>query len=381
MQTTILFIFGTRPEAIKLSPLIHEFKKNEKFKTLVAVTAQHREMLDQVLNFFNITPDYDLNLMKENQSLEGLTINLIEKVSIIVKKIKPNYIFIQGDTTSTFIGALTAYYNKIQICHIEAGLRTFNKYSPWPEEGNRLMTTQITDYHFAPTENNRSNLLNENISGSRIYVTGNTVIDALFMSLKLLRKGSEIQNNILKKFVKISRQIESKKIVLITLHRRENFGNRHLGILKAIRSLSNNYTHIQFVFPVHPNPNIRNCVAEVLSNTKNVHLIDPLAYHEFVYLMSRSYLILTDSGGVQEEAPALGIPTFVLRENTERPEALSVGNVKLLGFDEKNIFNEINKVLSDKNIYKKMRIKKSAYGDGKASKRILKYLLQLRVIK
>jgi UDP-N-acetylglucosamine 2-epimerase (non-hydrolysing) len=373
MKQKNLFIFGTRPEAIKMAPVILTFKSYpELFDIKVCVTAQHRQMLDQVLSFFEITPDYDLNLMKENQSLYSLTSEIILGLKPVLEDYKPDHVFVHGDTTTSMVASLAAFYNKSKICHIEAGLRTGDKYSPYPEEINRLLTGRLADVHFAPTETSRINLLNEGICDSKIVVTGNTVIDALLSGVK------KVSNSNHEEIVRLREIIRpDSKIILVTGHRRENFGDGFNSICKALGKLAKLYgDKIDIIYPVHLNPNVKKTVFELLSNYRNVHLINPLDYEPFIWLMQQSFLILTDSGGVQEEAPSLGKPVLVMRNTTERPEAVSAGTVKLVGTDSDLIINEVCNLLDNEILYKDMSTRHNPYGDGTASKRIINYFLK-----
>lgn len=359
----ILTIFGTRPEAIKMSPLINELKKYEELITYVCVTAQHRQLLDQVLHIFNIQPDFDLDIMEHGQSLTDITIRVLERLNQIIQLVKPDMILVHGDTTTTFTASLAGFYNKIAVGHIEAGLRTNHKYSPFPEEINRQLTTRIADLHFAPTEMAAENLRKENVLDETIFVTGNTVIDAQRMTIsqdyihKILEKTSGL------------------RLVLLTAHRRENLGKTMHGMFKAIRKLTQHHKDIAVVFPVHPNPNVTNTAVEILGNHPRILMIDPLDTFDFHNIMARSYLILTDSGGVQEEASALGIPVLVLRNTTERQEGIAAGTLKLTGINEHSIFTCANELLTDTCAYSKMRKAKSPYGDGQASRRIAEAIL------
>ena len=376
MKKKILIIFGTRPEAIKMAPLIKEFKLFPKiFETKVCVTAQHRDMLDQVLEFFEIVPDFDLNLMKPNQNLFNLSSLIILGLQKIYKKFNPDYIFVHGDTTTSSMSALSAFYAKIKVCHIEAGLRTNNKYSPYPEEINRQITARIADFHFAPTKNSKINLINENIKSDTIIVTGNTVIDALFITLNKLNINQS------KNIKEISAIIQSKDVILVTGHRRENHGKNFINICNALKSIATINPEIIIVYPVHLNPNVQGPVNKILSDISNVILIDPLPYYEFIWLMNRSKLVITDSGGIQEEAPSLGKPVIVMRNNTERPEALEAGTVILTGTDEDKIIYEVNELLNDKNKYDSMSKLHNPYGDGKSCQRIVKSIIQIEEIR
>jgi UDP-N-acetylglucosamine 2-epimerase (non-hydrolysing) len=357
----ILFFFGTRPEAIKLAPLINEFRKfPDRFDIKVCVSAQHREMLDQVLGFFDIKPDFDLNIMKKNQNLFEITTKALNGIKKVISACKPEWLIVQGDTTTTFIGSLAAFYEKIKVAHVEAGLRSFDKYSPFPEEINRVLTTQLADLHFAPTTKAKINILHESIPEEKIYVVGNTSIDALFFC----RKKLSVTIPAKLKFIDFQ-----KKIILVTGHRRESFGKPFENICNALKKISQ-YNDIEIVYPVHFNPNVRKTVLKILKDKSNIHLITPLDYPAFVWLMDRSYIILTDSGGVQEEAPSLGKPILVMRDVSERIEGIRAGTAKLIGTDEDNIFRETYKVLTKKKIYEKMAKSVNPYGDGKACKRI-----------
>ena len=375
----ILIVFGTRPEAIKMAPLIKEFKKYPKlFDTKVCVTAQHRQMLDQVLNLFEIKPDYDLNIMKKNQDLYDVTTNVLLKIKDVLEQENPDIVFVHGDTTTTFTVSLAAYYQKINIAHVEAGLRTHNIYSPWPEEANRKLTSCITKYHFTPTKTSKQNLLNENIKESDIIITGNTVIDALFLVLEKIKNSSELENkiiqNIKSKFFNSKFKIQNSKFILVTGHRRENFGKGFINICEALKEIALSNQGIDIVYPMHLNPNVRKPVNEILSNISNVHLIEPLEYEQFVYLMSKSYIILTDSGGIQEEAPSLGKPVLVMRDTTERPEAIKAGTVKLVGTNKKIIIKEVTRLLNSKEAYNSMSKSTNPYGDGNACKKVVEFM-------
>jgi UDP-N-acetylglucosamine 2-epimerase (non-hydrolysing) len=365
----ISFIFGTRPEAIKLAPVILAAKADPRFKCKVCVTAQHRQMLDQVLKVFKIKPDVDLNLMRPNQTLAGLTARAISAIDTYLAKEKPDIVIVQGDTTTVFCAALCAFYHKIPVGHVEAGLRTGNKYSPFPEEANRVLATHLSALHFAPTQMARQNLLQEGIAPEKIFVTGNTVIDALFLALQKIKKKTPTIAQLPKAIMQSSQQL-----VLITGHRRENFGEGFQNICKAIKTLAQKFPEAQFVYPVHLNPNVHKPVYSLLGNQENIHLIEPLDYLPFIALMNRATIILTDSGGIQEEAPSLGKPVLVMRETTERPEALDAGTVKLVGTDPKLICTETEKLLTDTAAYRRMSRAHNPYGDGKAAERIIKIL-------
>lgn len=368
-----LIIFGTRPEAIKMAPLVHEFKKNQiDFETKVCVTAQHREMLDQVLEFFEVEVDYDLNLMRPNQSLHTLTADIVKELKPILEEYDPDYVYVHGDTTTTMVASIAAFYSGIIVCHVEAGLRTFDKYSPFPEEINRVLTSKIANYHFAPTEQAKINLLNENILGEDVLVTGNSVIDALMMSVKKIKEVDDIEISELKKIIK-----NDKKLILITGHRRENHGQVLVDICEALKEIAIRNSDVQLVYPVHMNPKVRGTVYKILSEIENISLINPLAYPAFVWLMQKSYLIITDSGGIQEEAPSLGKPVLVMRETTERPEAVNAGTVILVGTSKEKIVNKCQLLLENASEYKKMSMLHNPYGDGNACKKIVNFIQQV----
>ena len=375
---TIMLVFGTRPEAIKMCPLVKEFQKHtDDFKTIVCVTGQHREMLDQVLNIFDVKPDYDLNIMKQGQDLYDVTARVLTGMRDVLREVKPDVVLVHGDTTTSTAAALAAFYQQIPVGHVEAGLRTHNIYSPWPEEMNRQITGRIATYNFAPTPLSEKNLKEEKVWG-RTFVTGNTVIDALHRVVERLKDDAELakqQKDILKKAgYDVSRLAEGRRLVLITGHRRENFGNGFINMCTAIRDLKNKYTDVDFVYPMHLNPNVRKPIHEVfgedLSQLDNMFFIEPLQYLEFVYLMEKSYIVLTDSGGIQEEAPGLGKPVLVMRDTTERPEALASGTVHLVGTDYEKIMSEVGTLLEDDAAYESMSKAVNPYGDGKACKRI-----------
>lgn len=364
-------IFGTRPEAIKLAPVILALQQDARYQCQVCVTAQHRQMLDQVLKVFGITPDHDLNLMRPNQTLSGLTARAIEALDGYLAAEKPDLILVQGDTTTVFCAALTAFYRHIPVGHVEAGLRTGNLQAPWPEEANRVLTTRLTDLHFAPTEIARNNLQREGVAENRIYVTGNTVIDALFLALDKVKADPPTIPGFSDKKITFTRD---KPMVLITGHRRENFGDGFEKICTAIARLAEQFPQVQFVYPVHLNPNVREPVNRIIGGPghANIHLIEPLPYLPFVALMNQSAVVLTDSGGIQEEAPSLGKPVLVMRETTERPEAVDAGTVKLVGTDQEKIVSEVSRLLTDPNEYERMSRAHNPYGDGKASARIVR---------
>ena len=362
----LLVVFGTRPEAIKMAPLIKELKSKPQFEVRVCVTAQHRQMLDQVLELFEITPDFDLNLMRPNQSLTQLTCNILQDMETVFKQFKPDWVLVHGDTSTTLGASLAAYYQQISVAHVEAGLRTFDLYSPWPEEANRQITARLAKLHFAPTEQAKSNLLQEGVSREDIYVTGNTVIDALLSVSKKL----DVNDTLRKEAADLLPFIDtSKRLVLVTGHRRENFGAGFESICLAIKDIAQD-ANVQIVYPVHLNPNVQKPVARILGNVTNVHLIAPLDYLPFIFLMKQSHIILTDSGGIQEEAPSLGKPVLVMRDTTERPEALSAGTVVLVGTDRLNIVNTAFSLLNNSNLYEKMSLTHNPYGDGRASRMI-----------
>ena len=380
----VMLVFGTRPEAIKMCPLVKEFQKhNDAFETIVCVTGQHREMLDQVLNIFEVKPDYDLNIMKQGQDLYDVTARVLTGMRDVFKKCKPDVVLVHGDTTTSTAAALAAFYQQIPVGHVEAGLRTHNIYSPWPEEMNRQITGRIATYNFSPTPLSESNLKAEKAQGN-IYVTGNTVIDALHMVVNKLKNDETLakeQEAILKQAgYDVNRLADGKKLVLITGHRRENFGEGFIHMVTAIKDLKNKYPDVDFVYPMHLNPNVRKPIHEVfgedLSNLGNMFFIEPLQYLEFVYLMEKATIVLTDSGGIQEEAPGLGKPVLVMRDTTERPEALASGTVHLVGTDYQKIMDEVSTLLEDENAYEKMSKAVNPYGDGKACERIVKILAE-----
>ncbi|HIF9166844.1 TPA: non-hydrolyzing UDP-N-acetylglucosamine 2-epimerase [Photobacterium damselae] len=364
----ILTVFGTRPEAIKMAPLVHALAKDERFDAKVCVTAQHREMLDQVLELFEITPDYDLNLMKAGQTLNDVTAKILLELKPVLQEFKPDVVLVHGDTATTFATSLAAYYEQITVGHIEAGLRTGNIYSPWPEEANRKLTGVLTKYHFAPTETSKANLLKENYSEDDIFVTGNTVIDALLMVKEKIDTNSDLKLTLASQFPFLD---ESKKMILVTGHRRESFGGGFERICEALAITAKENPDVQIVYPMHLNPNVREPVNRVLSGINNIYLIEPQQYLPFIYLMDRSNIILTDSGGIQEEAPSLGKPVLVMRDTTERPEAVSAGTVKLVGTKIDIIVSELQELLANEKAYEKMSFAHNPYGNGQASKCIL----------
>lgn len=378
-QKKILIVFGTRPEAIKMAPLVKEFEKyTEHFETKVCVTAQHREMLDQVLNLFEIVPDYDLDIMKPGQDLYDVTSNVLLGLKPVLSEFKPDIVFVHGDTSTTFAASLAAYYQQIAVAHIEAGLRTGDIYSPWPEEANRQLTTQITTYHFAPTGTSKDNLLKENVIEKDIIVTGNTVIDALFLALDKIKNDPKLEQQINYQLSTNNYQLQDdKKIILVTGHRRENHGQGFINICTALKEIALSDPDIDIVYPVHLNPNVQKPVKELLSDVANIYLVQPLQYEEFVYMMDKSYFIITDSGGVQEEAPSLGKPVLVMRDTTERPEALEAGTVKLVGTDAELIVREAQKLLDNKPAYNEMSKAHNPYGDGNACQNILDFIKKI----
>ncbi|MBO4959119.1 non-hydrolyzing UDP-N-acetylglucosamine 2-epimerase [Butyricimonas sp.] len=375
----VMLVFGTRPEAIKMAPLVKEFQKYpEQFQTIVCVTGQHREMLDQVLHIFEIEPDYDLNIMKQGQDLYDVTARVLTGMRDVLKEARPDVVLVHGDTTTSTAAALAAFYQQIPVGHVEAGLRTHNIYSPWPEEMNRQITGRIATYHFAPTPLSRQNLLDEGIKEEAITVTGNTVIDALYMVVDRIKNDKTLDFGLNCSLIKagydVDRLNDGKKLVLITGHRRENFGDGFISMCQAIKTLSEKYPDVDFVYPMHLNPNVRKPIHEVfgedLSGLGNMFFIEPLEYLNFVYLMEKSTIVLTDSGGIQEEAPGLGKPVLVMRDTTERPEALEAGTVKLVGTNFEKIVREVSALLDDREYYDKISKAVNPYGDGKACERI-----------
>lgn len=373
----VLLVFGTRPEAIKMAPLVLALKKHSTvIESRVCVTAQHRGMLDQVLAIFNIKPDFDLNIMKNNQDLYDITEKILVGMKEILSEYEPDIVFVHGDTTTAFVTALCAFYRKIQIAHVEAGLRSNDLYSPWPEEGNRKLISQLATFHFAPTFRSKQNLLRENIMKDSIIITGNTVIDALFIVLEKIKNNAKYRKRLEEEIIKFYKHFPcAEKYVLITGHRRENFGEGFVNICQAIRSLAYRYPNIDFVYPVHLNPNVQEPVYELLKDIENIYLIPPVEYEAFVYLMSKAYLILTDSGGIQEEAPSLGKPVLVMREHTERPEILESGTVKLVGTDKEKIIKEVTNLCDNRAYYEEMSRCINLYGDGTAAEKITKVIL------
>lgn len=378
-----MLVFGTRPEAIKMAPLIKEFQKcTDKFKTIVCVTGQHRQMLDQVLCIFDIKPDYDLNIMKQGQDLYDITARVLTGMRDVLEDVKPNVVLVHGDTTTSTAAALAAFYKQIPVGHVEAGLRTNNIYSPWPEEMNRQITGRIANYNFAPTQLSRQNLIDENVPDDKIIVTGNTVIDALYRVVEKIKRDHALDKTLNEALqvagYKVNRLEKGKKLVLITGHRRENFGDGFISMCKAIKTLSEKYTDVDFVYPMHLNPNVRKPIHEVfgegMDTFSNMFFIEPLEYLSFVYLMEKSTIVLTDSGGIQEEAPGLGKPVLVMRDTTERPEALDAGTVKLVGTDYNKIVSEVSVLLDTPAYYNAMSQAVNPYGDGHACERIVEFL-------
>lgn len=379
----VLLVFGTRPEAIKMAPLVKEFQKNSRdFQTLVCVTGQHREMLDQVLKIFEIKPDYDLNIMKQGQDLYDVTSRVLLGMRDVLKETKPDVVLVHGDTTTSTAAALAAFYQQIPVGHVEAGLRTHNIYSPWPEEMNRQMTGRIASYHFAPTPLSRQNLLKENVDEDRITVTGNTVIDALYWVVDKIKRDTALDASLTDELRSAGYDVDrlrgGRRLVLITGHRRENFGDGFIRMCQAIKTLTERFPEVDFVYPMHLNPNVRKPIHEVfgqdLSHLGNMFFIEPLEYLSFVFLMEKSSVVLTDSGGIQEEAPGLGKPVLVMRDTTERPEALEAGTVKLVGTDYDKIVDGVSELLSDRAAYERMSKAVNPYGDGLACQRIVEFL-------
>lgn len=371
----ILLVFGTRPEAIKMAPLVKALQKDtEHFETRVCVTAQHRQMLDQVLEVFGITPEYDLNIMAPNQDLYDITAKVLLGLREVLKDFRPDTVLVHGDTTTSMAASLAAFYMQIPVGHVEAGLRTYNMLSPWPEEMNRQVTDRICTYYFAPTEQSRANLLQENIDAKRIFITGNTVIDALLMAVDIISTTAGVKEKMAKELQEKGYTVGDREYILVTGHRRENFGDGFLHICKAIKELAALHPEMDIVYPVHLNPNVQKPVYELLSGLSNVYLISPLDYLPFIYAMQHSTLLLTDSGGVQEEAPSLGKPVLVMRDTTERPEAVEAGTVKLVGTDAEAIVSNVTALLQDKEMYKRMSETHNPYGDGQACERIIAVL-------
>jgi len=374
----VLLVFGTRPEAIKMAPLVKAFENEPTIESKVCVTAQHREMLDQVLNLFDIVPEYDLNLMKPGQDLYDITSNVLLGMKSVLVEFQPDVVLVHGDTTTTSSASLAAFYKQIKVGHVEAGLRTGDIYSPFPEEVNRQITGVLANYHFAPTITSKNNLIKENKEPKNIIVTGNTVIDALFLALEKIKNQSELENKIIQdiesNFSNSKFKIQNSKFILVTGHRRENHGQGFINICTALKDIAIKNPTMDIVYPVHLNPNVQKPVKEILSDIKNIYLIEPLQYEQFIYMMDKSYFIITDSGGVQEEAPSLGKPVLVMRDTTERPEALEAGTVKLVGTNKDIIIKEAQKLLGDKQEYNKMSKAHNPYGDGKACEKIVGFI-------
>lgn len=368
----ILLVFGTRPEAIKMAPLVKALQKDtEHFETRVCVTAQHRQMLDQVLEVFGITPEYDLNIMAPNQDLYDITAKVLLGLREVLKDFRPDTVLVHGDTTTSMAASLAAFYMQIPVGHVEAGLRTYNMLSPWPEEMNRQVTDRICTYYFAPTEQSKVNLLQENIDAKKIFITGNTVIDALLMAVDIISTTAGVKEKMARELQEKGYTVGDREYILVTGHRRENFGDGFLHICKAIKELAALHPEMDIVYPVHLNPNVQKPVYELLSRLSNVYLISPLDYLPFIYAMQHSTLLLTDSGGVQEEAPSLGKPVLVMRDTTERPEAVEAGTVKLVGTNAEAIVSNVTALLLDKEMYKRMSETHNPYGDGQACERII----------
>lgn len=363
----VMTIFGTRPEAIKMAPLIKKMEEYKEIESIVCLTAQHREMLDMVVELFDIKPDYDLNVMQHGQTISDITVKVLKGIEEVLIKARPDIVLVHGDTSTTFVGALAAFYQKIKIGHVEAGLRSGNIYSPYPEEMNRKLTTHLANIHFAPTKGNYDNLIREGIDPKNIYITGNTVIDAL---LSVVKEDYIFENQLLNNI-----DYENKKVILMTCHRRENWGKPMEDIFQAVRELAEEKQEVEVIFPVHLNPNIRALANQILGDVDNIHLIEPLDYEPFANLLNKAYLILTDSGGIQEEAPALGKPILVLRTETERPEAAEAGTVKIVGVEKENVKREVIRLLNDRNEYNKMANATNPYGDGRAAERTVEALL------
>lgn len=372
MRGKCLFIMGTRPEAIKLAPLVLALREKVSFETRLCVTAQHRDMLDQVLELFGLSPDFDLNIMTDGQDLADITASVLHRMRDVFAEYRPDFTIVQGDTSTTFAAALSSFYHQVPTAHVEAGLRTGCLRAPWPEEANRKLTTGLASIHFAPTERARANLLSEGVAPDRVHVTGNTVIDTLFLVLARLKQDCALRAELDRKFDYLG----NKRIILVTGHRRENFGQGFERICRALAEIADLHPKIEIVYPVHLNPNVRTPVHKLLGGKPNIHLIQPLPYLSFVYLMNRCFFILTDSGGVQEEAPSLGKPVLVMRETTERPEAVEAGTVKLVGTNPKVIVDEVERLLTDRHAYEQMSIAHNPYGDGRAVQRIVSILSQ-----
>lgn len=374
-MTKVLLVFGTRPEAIKMAPVVLALKREHEFSVQVCVTGQHREMLDQVIKLFGITPDYDLNIMRDDQTLTGIMCSILNGIEPILENFRPDIVLVHGDTTTSFAVAMAAYFKKIKIGHIEAGLRTGNLYSPWPEEGNRKLTASITDIHFAPTADSKSNLTSEGVGEESIFVTGNTVVDALHHGLAILAEDKVFERDTVQKYEFIN---FSKRIILVTGHRRENIGEGIMNLCETLIEVSKNFGDVEIVFPVHMNPRVKEPIYKMMSGIKDVHLLDALNYKEFLYFMNKSYCIVTDSGGIQEEAPSLGKPVVITRDTTERPEAIKSGSAVLVGQSKEKLFKTLVTLLENKDAYQVMATANNPFGDGHASERIMKILKTLR---
>lgn len=369
----VLTVFGTRPEAIKMAPLVHALANDERFESKCCVTAQHREMLDQVLELFEIKPDYDLDLMRTGQTLNDVTARIIQELKPVLQEFRPDVVLVHGDTATTFAASLAAYYEQIEVGHVEAGLRTGDIYSPWPEEANRRLTGVLTKYHFAPTETSKKNLLRENFNPESIYITGNTVVDALLMVKDKIESDDELNLGLTAQFPYLDKD---KKLILVTGHRRESFGGGFERICEALAQTAKHHSDVQILYPMHLNPNVREPVSRILGDIDNILLIEPQQYLPFIYLMTRAHIILTDSGGIQEEAPSLGKPVLVMRDTTERPEAVEAGTVKLVGTDVKKITQELSLLLGDEFLYEQMSHAHNPYGNGDSCKKILEMLIK-----
>tara|TARA_B100000287_G_C20647490_1_gene785655 strand:+ start:708 stop:1847 length:1140 start_codon:yes stop_codon:yes gene_type:complete len=376
----LMIVFGTRPEAIKMAPLCRSIKNNKEFELVICVTAQHREMLDQVLEIFNLEPDIDLNIMKDSKDLNEVTSNIILAMRDVLLDEKPDLVLVHGDTTTTFSTSLACFYQGIKVGHVEAGLRTYDLLAPFPEEFNRQITTKLSDLHFAPTKESKKNLISEGVSKDKIYITGNTVIDALFLTLEQIEINDDLLNKVSQDLNELLPFDWNKdKFILITGHRRENFGKGFEEITQALKELAKKHPEIHFVYPVHLNPNVQKPVKSVLQDLDNIHLIEPLYYEAFIFLLKHTYLVLTDSGGIQEEAPSLGKPVLVMRDKTERPEAIEAGTVILVGTSKETIIQKVEELLTNKDLYENMSKSHNPYGDGKASQRIIKSIKKWRV--
>ncbi|WP_319500562.1 non-hydrolyzing UDP-N-acetylglucosamine 2-epimerase [uncultured Draconibacterium sp.] len=382
MKKKILSVFGTRPEAIKMAPLVKELEKNKDiFDSKVCVTAQHREMLDQVLEIFDIHPDYDLDIMKPNQDLFEITSRVLLKMRDVLEDFQPDMVLVHGDTTTSTTAALAAFYKQIPVGHVEAGLRTGNIYSPWPEEMNRKITGALTSWHFAPTQLAQENLQRENIKQANIFITGNTVIDALYLAAGKIKTSAELGQKIINELSDLFQtdleSVANSRFLLVTGHRRENFGDGFIQICESLQEIAREFPDVNIVYPVHLNPNVKGPVYELLKGFNNIHLIQPLSYLPFIYLLEKCYFVLTDSGGIQEEAPSFGKPVLVMRDTTERPEAVNAGTVKLVGTDKQKIVNETRRLITEQDYYNSMAEAHNPYGDGKACERIVKQLIEI----